>query len=271
MEGCLGPDAFALPEGCADGRLCPTQAESLEWLPSSRPPAHQLPDGVRQVGVLGDGTPVSVRPLVAADRAWFAEWAASLSDQSKYRRFFSCYTELSARMLDRLVDDVDGIRHVAFVATVPAFPAPGGPPSWPDARTVPVAVGRFIRPRTDATVAELACTVTDAWQGRGVGTLVLRALVIAARALGVSTFTATVLAENLPSLRLLAKAGRVIRREADGAEVELDVELVAPPGAETPARLGSPPRASVPARTPNRSQCPTAATRDANGRRSPRH
>ena len=157
--------------------------------------------------MLADGTAVSVRPLVAADRPWFAEWTAALSDQSKYRRFFSCYPQLPATMLDRLVE-VDGVRHAAYVATVPALPGcVGTAPSWPDPRTVPVAVGRFVRLRPDGAVAEIACTVTDAWQGRGVGTLLLRALVSAATALGVTTFTATVLTENLPSLRLLRKGG----------------------------------------------------------------
>ena len=92
--------------------------------------------------------------------------------------------------------------------------------------TVPVAVGRFIRLRTDGAVAEVACTVTDAWQRRGMGTLLMQTLVTAARALGVTTFTATVLAENRPSLRLLHTAGRVTRRETDGCgTVDLDIEL----------------------------------------------
>ena len=191
--------------------------------------------GIRQVGVLADGTPVSVRPLVPADRTWFAEWTAALSDHSKYRRFFSCYPRLPAAMLDRLVNDVDGVQHAAFVATVPALPArAGAAPSWPDPRKVPVAVGRFVRLRPGGPLAEIACTVTDAWQGRGVGTLLLRALVGAATALGVTTFTATVLTENLPSLRLLRKAGRATRWEAAGPEVDLDVELAVPPA---PARL----------------------------------
>ena len=226
MEGSVVRDTTrAVDGGRVGGRsFCP--AETLQYQHCSRPSPLPAPDDVRRVGVLGDGTPVSVRPLVAADRAWFAQWTAALSDQSKYRRFFSCHAQLPARMLDQLVDDVDGVWHAAFVAMVPALPAfAAAPPSWPDAQTVPVAVGRFIRLRTDSTVAEVAYTVTDAWQGRGVGTLLMQALVIAAGALGVTAFTATVLAENQPSLRLLQRAGRVTRREANGTEVELDVEL----------------------------------------------
>ena len=124
------------------------------------------------------------------------------------------------------------------------------PPSWPDAQTVPVAVGRFIRLRTDGDIAEVACTVTDAWQRRGVGTLLMATLVSAALALGVNTFTATVLAENRPSLRLLPKAGRVTRREADGYEVDLDVELAVSTGHRQPlGRTGFSPCAAEPTQT----------------------
>ena len=234
MERPSGRDTSAVRGGRAGGRRR-TQVGTRRYAHRSGPSRHAVPGGGRQVGALGDGTPVSVRPLVAADRAWFAEWIAALSDQSKYRRFFSCPAELPAGMLDRLVDDVDGVQHVAFVVTVPAETGSrAAPPSWPDVATVPVAVGRFIRLRTDGAVAEVACTVTDAWQRRGVGTLLMATLVTAALALGVTTFTATVLAENRPSLRLFPKAGRVTRREANGCEVDLDIELAVPPGIDKP-------------------------------------
>ena len=222
-----GRNTSAVPGGCVTGWRHRSQVATSGYPRSFRPARDAVPGGVRRVGVLRDGTPVSVRPLVAADRAWFAEWIAALSDQSKYRRFISCVTEPPARMLDRLVDDVDGVQHVAFVATAPADTGSSSAvPSWPNAQTVPVAVGRFIRLRTDGAVAEVACTVTDAWQRRGMGTLLMQTLVTAARALGVTTFTATVLAENRPSLRLLHTAGRVTRRETDGCgTVDLDIEL----------------------------------------------
>ncbi len=237
MERPSGRHASAVRGGRAGGRRR-TQVGTRRYADRSGPSRHAVPGGGRQVGALGDGTPVSVRPLVAADRAWFAEWIAALSDQSKYRRFFSCPAELPAGMLDRLVDDVDGVQHVAFVVTVPAETGSrAAPPSWPDVATVPVAVGRFIRLRTDGDIAEVACTVTDAWQRRGVGTLLMATLVTAARALGVTTFTATVLTENRPSLRLFPKAGRVTRREADGYDaVDLDVELAVAPASTPPAQ-----------------------------------
>ena len=120
MNRPIGLNTSAVRGRRAGGRRRRTQLGSRGYAHRPRPSRQVVPGGVRQVGVLGVGTPVSVRPLVAADRAWFAEWIAALSDRSKYRRFFSCPAELPARMLDRLVDDVDGVQHVAFVATVPA-------------------------------------------------------------------------------------------------------------------------------------------------------
>ncbi len=62
------------------------------------------------------------------------------------------------------------------ISTGLAPPGPAGcdlHPCSADAQTVSVAVGRFIRLRTDGDIAEVACTVTDAWQRRGVGTLLI--------------------------------------------------------------------------------------------------
>ena len=72
------------------------------------------------------------------------------------------------------------------ISTGLAPPGPAGcdlHPCSADAQTVSVAVGRFIRLRTDGDIEEVACTVTDAWQRRGVGTLLISTLVIAALAL----------------------------------------------------------------------------------------
>jgi GNAT superfamily N-acetyltransferase len=194
---------------------------------------------VEPAGLLRDGTVVLMRPLVPADRAWFAEWVAQLSEQSRYLRFLHHLDRLSPSMLDRLVDDVDGRCHVALVALVPAGEAPTLP-FWTDPAVMPVAVGRFIREQADATDAEVAYAVTDAWQGRGVGGLLLDSLVTRALALGVTRFTARVHAENHRSLRLLRHAGRAQVRYEDG-ELQVEVALVLPPRLAAADRRSLPP------------------------------
>jgi GNAT superfamily N-acetyltransferase len=185
---------------------------------------------VEPAGLLRDGTAVGMRPLVPADRAWFAEWVARLSEGSRCLRFLHHLDRLSPSMLDRLVDDVDGRRHVALVAVVPG--AAGAPtlPFWTDPTVMPVAVGRFIREQEDATDAEVAYAVANAWQGRGVGGLLLDSLVTRALALGVNRFTATVRADNHGSLRLLRQAGRVHVQWGDEGDLDVEVALALPPG-----------------------------------------
>ena len=64
------------------------------------------------------------------------------------------------------------------------------------------ADGRFVRDADNAASAEIALTVADAYQGRGVGTLLLAALAIAAHIDGIEQFHAFVLSDN-PAARAL--------------------------------------------------------------------
>jgi RimJ/RimL family protein N-acetyltransferase len=140
------------------------------------------------------------------------------------QRFLSGFSLPPARLLDRLLDTVDGQRHVAIVAAAPAAASPvPAPPSWPDPTCVPVAITRFVRADEDPSTAHVACTVIDAWHGRGVGTLLMKELIKHARALGITAFTATVAGDNAGSLRVLEKAGRVDRWERAGALIEVDI------------------------------------------------
>ena len=100
--------------------------------------------------------------MVPADRRWLAAAVERLSPTSRYSRFLSPMRTLDESMLARLVDSVDGVDHVAVVATLD----PGGPA---EARA---AVGRYVRWPEEPTTAEMAITVTDVVQGRGIGRLV---------------------------------------------------------------------------------------------------
>jgi RimJ/RimL family protein N-acetyltransferase len=168
---------------------------------------------------LPDGTPVSIRPLVAADRAWLAAAVERLSPASRYRRFMSPLRTLDETMLVRLVDQVDGRGHVALVGTL----NPGSPA---EARG---AVARFVRWPDDPTTAEMAVTVTDVVQGRGLGRVMARELADRALAAGVVEFTAMVGADNTPSLRMLAGLGAVLEQAyVSPGVLELRVALGSP-------------------------------------------
>ncbi len=87
--------------------------------------------------------------------------------------------------------------------------------------------------RTGPDVAEPAIVVVDAWQGRGVGSRLLDALVERARAEGIGRFQAPVLAYNADAIHLLERLGQTTRKQ-QGREVELTIDL---PDAKAAARL----------------------------------
>src|SRR4051794_22385700 len=117
-----------------------------------------------------------------------------------------------ARLTDDMLDyltDIDHHDHEALVALDPATGEGAG-------------VARFVRLADRPEVAEAAVTVADAWQGRGLGTLLLELLAGRARQEGITRLTALMLAENDDMLELLERLGpvRVIDRELGTVEVE---------------------------------------------------
>lgn len=176
-------------------------------------PAHTLP--APQVHRLADGTRVSVRALVPADRDELTARYGELSSQSRRLRFVSAPAHLSDRLLDHLVD-LDYVDRHALVATLVDEP---GTPS--------VGVARYVRSSIDPTRADAAVTVVDAHQGRGIGTLLLTSLVTVALDNGIEVFTADVLWDNAELLDGLRAVGaQVVAGEPGLATVHVDLPPV---------------------------------------------
>jgi nucleotide-binding universal stress UspA family protein/RimJ/RimL family protein N-acetyltransferase len=169
-----------------------------------------------------------LRPIAPGDKELLTASFARLSERSRYRRFLTTKNVLSEPELDYLVD-VDHKDHEAIVAIDPATGEGLG-------------VARYIRSRDDAELAEIAVTVADDWQGRGLGRALLDRLTYRARREGVRRFSALVQDENQASIRLLEGLGDT-RRHWDTGEVELVIEL--PPRRGMGARLGNALRAAA--------------------------
>jgi RimJ/RimL family protein N-acetyltransferase len=151
--------------------------------------------------VLPDGTPVDIRPLTHADREWLGRAVESLTPESRYLRFLSPLKTLDENLLHKLVDEVDGVRHVAVVATIDAED-----PAHPRG-----AVGRYVVMPDEPAVAELAITVTDGLQGRGLGSVVASYLSRHAQLHGITTFAATINTDNRASIRIMLRLGQLAR------------------------------------------------------------
>ncbi|MGR7027437.1 N-acetyltransferase family protein [Geodermatophilus sp. URMC 62] len=166
---------------------------------------------------LADGTPALVWPLLDTDGEALQRGYAELSSASRRSRFLTEPPELSDSLLRLLVDEVDGVDHVAVVLT--AYPAGGG------AR--PVGVARLVRHPGEPEVADVAVTVLDAWQGRGVGRALLAA-VLDRRPRGVVRLRTAVAAGNRASLRMLGRVGQMTTRHEGAGQLTVAVTDLPP-------------------------------------------
>lgn len=142
---------------------------------------------------LRDGSAVEIRAIRPDDEADMLAALEETSAQSRQRRFFVMKRHFSAKERAFFMD-IDFKNHVALIALAEYA-----------GRKVVVAGGRYIV--FDPGRAEMAFMVVDAWQGRGIGTILMRHLVQLAGAAGLKELTAEVLPENAAMLKVFAKFG----------------------------------------------------------------
>jgi RimJ/RimL family protein N-acetyltransferase len=159
---------------------------------------------------LPDGSEVLIDQVHREDAELLADGFARLSAESRRLRFLTAKQQLSPAELEYFTK-VDHHDHEAIGAVDLA-----------DGRGVGIA--RYIRDPGDPTTAEIAVTVVDEWQGRGLGTELLTRLVERAREEGVTRFTALVDAGNESMQNLLRDLGGDLRVAESGAGV-IDYEL----------------------------------------------
>jgi RimJ/RimL family protein N-acetyltransferase len=172
--------------------------------------------------VLRDGSTVLIRPVRSADAPLVADGFARLSARSRQLRFLSPKKELSPAEL-RYFTDVDHHHHEALGALDHA-----------DGRGVGIA--RYIRDADDPQAAEIAVTITDGWQGRGLGTELVARLSERARSEGIRRFTALVGADNPAMAGLLRNVRADLVRRERGA---LHYEIILGPAGRAQRRAGA--------------------------------
>lgn len=187
---------------------------------------------------LRDGAEVVFARITPADARMLADAFARLSEESRRLRFLGPKPTLTRSEL-RYLTEVDGHNHEALGAV--------------DTRTGRgVAIGRFVRDPSDSSRAEVAITVADDWQHRGLGKLLLGRLADRARQEGITRFTALVANDNQSMQKLLEAIeapAAVTEVGADVAQYEiqlapegLGVQLEAALRAAAAGHLQMPPR-----------------------------
>jgi RimJ/RimL family protein N-acetyltransferase len=179
---------------------------------------------------LDDGRLVTIRPIRTDDRERLQQSHARLSPESQYRRFLSTKPALTSADARYLVD-IDGLGHVALVATVTER-----------GDEAIVAVARFVCIPGSPGTAEFAIVVGDDYQRQGLARELVATLVEAAAERGIRRFRATMFADNLAIHRLLEHhAVGEPRRSSDGPVSELEIDL--PPhrvdGSPAPAMIAA--------------------------------
>jgi acetyltransferase len=153
---------------------------------------HPYPVELEHEVALRDGRRVRLRPIRPEDAERERRFFDSLSQRSRYQRFMQYLRELPPAMLARFTQ-IDYDRELALVAVhLGEF----------------IAVGRYV-PNPDGRSAEFALVVGDAWQGKGLGRLVLERLVAAARDAGYEALYGHILEANRDMLELARHLGFV--------------------------------------------------------------
>ncbi|MFF3201057.1 GNAT family N-acetyltransferase [Streptomyces sp. NPDC002962] len=173
-----------------------------------RPTVHAL---------LADGTTVCIRPALPGDHEQLQGFYEEMSPENLRLRFFAASRRSAAMAADR--------------ACAPAHPGYRALVAETDGRVIGLAeydTGGETGGETgggEKGGAEISIAVADGLHHRGVGTLLVEHLVSAARAEGITTFTADALSENHEVLRLFADLGLRTSRRFEGPEVRCIIRL----------------------------------------------
>ena len=163
---------------------------------------------------LPDGTDILVRPVRPEDESLIVELHDGHSEHTIRMRFFGLVRHLSRESLTRLCR-LDPSREAALAALHQGA----------DGRPHIIGVSRYhMHQGTDD--AEFAVVVTDAWQGKGVGSYLMRRLADVGRERGVKRLVGDVLRENTNMVRLMSGLGYTVEATDDPAVLQAVRELV---------------------------------------------
>jgi len=157
-----------------------------------------------EIAIAG-GARLPVRPIRPEDAELEARFFGGLSERSRYQRFMQHLPALPPSMLARFTQ-LDYDRELALVVLDPG-------------RRQFVAVGRYA-PNLDGATAEFALTVADAWQGMGIGRVLLERLCDCAREAGYTALYGYILDANREMLELAARLG-FVEHSRHGSEVSV--------------------------------------------------
>ena len=152
------------------------------------------PEELETFRTTSKGLDILLRPVKIADESMLKDFFYSISEESMYSRFFSARTDMPHKRLQDFVA-VDYSRKMEILAVI-----------LEKDKEMVVGLGQY-ELNADMHTAEVALLVRDNCQGKGVGTELLSYLTYLAKKQGLLGFSAEVLVDNRPIIRLFEKQG----------------------------------------------------------------
>jgi acetyltransferase len=167
---------------------------------------------------LRDGTPVTIRPIRPEDEPLMVKFHETLSEESVYMRYFHMMNLTQRTAHERLtrICYIDYDREMALVAEH----------TDPDTGEREImGVSRLSRHGASPEEAEFSVLVSDRFQRRGVGTLLVSRILDVGRAEDLRRITAEILFDNRPMQNISKKLGFRLRRDTEEMVVKADLDL----------------------------------------------
>ena len=177
---------------------------AAQRVPYAHMAVRPYPADLEEKATLRDGARVTLRPIRPEDAGLEREFVQGLSAQTMRLRFLGALRSLDPTMLARFTQ-IDYDREMALIAL--ATDAAGAPE---------IAVCRYFA-LPDGASCEYAIVVADAWQGRGLGRLMMSRLIAVARSRGLTSMEGVVDASNEGMLKLCAHLGFTVAGEPGDA------------------------------------------------------
>ena len=166
---------------------------------------------------LNDGTPLEIRLCCSEDKdhikTEIRDALNHMSVKTRCYRFAAPIDELSDSQLEYL-SDLDNKDRLAW-----------GVLDTSSGSEIGIALARYVRLEDEPHVAEFAITIIDKFQGRGLGTILLKRLIDSASSNGIQTLRGYVHPENAGMIQLGKKYNAKMNWEASTYRIEIDVDM----------------------------------------------
>ncbi|MFN8471449.1 MAG: GNAT family N-acetyltransferase [Anaerolineae bacterium] len=165
--------------------------------------------------ILRDGTTATIRVAVPADFPALQVFFAHLSLDSRVHRFFSPNLP-RPELVQEMCDPSDPHKQLTLLVERTFDGEP----------TIIAAASYYAQRGQKGLTAEAAFAVADAFQGKGIGSLLLERLAVIAVRHGIKHFWAVTHADNRGMIEVFKQSGFPVKTKWDGSDIAFDMAVI---------------------------------------------